>query len=104
MAPNPKAIEDLFASHFAGMTDEHVEMAELEAVRTKLFEWAASALTEKERWFLLSIKQGEPDWALLPFEGLDQWPAIQWKLHNVRQLSARSHKKALDRLRAVLGI
>ena len=52
--------------------------------------------------FLLSIKQGEPDWSLLPFDGLDQWPAIQWKLYNIRRMSPRSHKKALGRLRDTL--
>ena len=104
LAPNRKLIEDLFANHFAGMTDEAVELAELEAARTQLFEWASTALTENERRFLLSIKQGEPDWTLLPFEGLDQWPAIQWKLYNVRRMSPRSHKKALGRLRDVLEI
>ncbi|HEY5645826.1 MAG TPA: nucleotidyl transferase AbiEii/AbiGii toxin family protein, partial [Pseudomonadales bacterium] len=66
--------------------------------------WAASALTESERRFLLSVKQGEPDWSLLPFEGLDRWPAIQWKLHNIRQMGPRSYMKALDRLRGVLGL
>lgn len=104
LAPNRKAIDDLFANHFAGMTEEPVELADLEAARTQLFEWAASALTENERRFLLSIKQGKPDWALLPFEGLDRWPAIQWKLHNIGRMSARSHRKAVERLRAVLGI
>lgn len=100
--PNRKPIEDLFVNHFAGMTKEPVELAELEAARTQLFEWAATSLSENERRFLLSIKQGEPDWSLLPFEGLDKWPAIQWKLHNIRLMSARSHKQALDRLRAIL--
>ena len=67
-------------------------------------EWAATALTEYERRFLLSIKQGEPNWTLLPFDGLDQWPAIQWKLYNVRRMSPRSHKQALGRLRDILEI
>lgn len=40
----------------------------------------------------------------MPFEGLNQWPAIQWKLRNIRQINPRSHKRAVDRLRAVLGI
>ena len=102
LQPNRKPIEDLLANHFAGTTEEPVELAELEATRTQLFEWAATSLSENERRFLLSIKQGEPDWSLLPFEGLDQWPAIQWKLHNIRQMSARSHKQALARLRAIL--
>ena len=104
LAPNRKAIDDLFANHFAGMTEQPIELSELEAVRAHLFEWAATALTGSERRFLLSIKQGEPDWTLLPFEGLDRWPAIQWKLHNVRQMSARMHQAALRRLREVLEI
>jgi hypothetical protein len=104
LAPNRKAIEDLFAHHFAGMTEQPIELAEFEAARTQLFEWVATALTKSERRFLLSIKQGEPDWTLLPFADLDRWPAIQWKLHNIRQMSTRSHRRAIDRLREVLGI
>ncbi len=104
LQPNRKPIEDLFANHFTGMTEEPVELVELETARTELFEWAATALTDNERRFLLSIKQGEPDWSLLPFDSLHKWPAIQWKLHNIRQMSIRSHKKSLDRLRAVLDL
>ncbi len=104
LQPNRKPIDDLFANHFAGMTEEPVELADLEAARTQLFEWAASTLTDNERRFLLSIKQGEPEWALLPFERLDKWPAIQWKLHNIGLMNTRSHRKAVERLRQVLGI
>jgi hypothetical protein len=104
LVPKLKPIGELFANHFSGMTEQPVDLVELEATRTQLVEWAATALTESERQFLLSIKQGEPDWELLPFEDLARWPAIQWKLHNVRQMSARSHKTALTRLRNVLGL
>lgn len=104
LAPNHKPIEDPFANHFAGMTKRPIKLIELEAARAQLFEWAATSLTENERRFLLSIKRGEPEWALLPFDGLERWPAIQWKLHNIRQMSRRSHNKALDRLRGLLGI
>lgn len=104
LQPNRKPIEDLVANHFAGMTEEPVELAQLEAARTQLFDWAASALTDNERRFLLSIKQGEPDWSLLPFEGLDRWPTIQWKLHNIQLMSDRRHKAAIRRLREVLDL
>ena len=77
LAPKRKPIEDLFTHHFSGMTDQPIKLEELELARTKLFAWAAAELTESERRFLLSIKQGEPDWVQLPFEDLDQWPAIQ---------------------------
>lgn len=66
--------------------------------------WLESALTNNERRFLLSVKQSEPDWALMPFKGLDKWPAIQWKLHNIGLMNTRSHAKAVDRLRKVSGI
>ena len=89
---------------YAGMSCEMIELSELEAARTQLFEWAVTDLTDRERRFLLSIKQGEPDWRLLPFECLDRWPAIQWKLYNIRQMSPRSHKEALGRLRNILQI
>ncbi|MCY4420614.1 MAG: nucleotidyl transferase AbiEii/AbiGii toxin family protein [Gammaproteobacteria bacterium] len=104
LQPNRKPIEDLFANHFAGMTEEPVELEELETARTQLFEWVTSALTDNERRFLLSIKQGKPDWSLLPFEGLDRWPAIQWKLHNIQLMSDRRHKTAISRLRKVLDL
>jgi len=104
LAPKPNPIEELFANHFSGMTERPIDLAELEATRIRLFEWAATSLTESERRFLLSIKQGDPDWELLPFKDLDRWPAIQWKLHNARQMSARRHKTALTRLRNVLGL
>jgi hypothetical protein len=102
LQPNRKAMDDLFANHFVGMTKEPVELADLEAARTQLFEWAVTSLSDHERRFLLSIKQGEPDWSLLPFEGLDRWPAIQWKLRNIRQMSSRAHNAALRRLRHLL--
>lgn len=104
LAPTRKPIEDLYSHHFTGMTDRPVKLGELEAARARLFEWVQTALSENERRFLLSIKQGEPEWNLMPFENLKQWPAIQWKLHNVRQMSARAHNVALNRLRDVLDL
>lgn len=79
-------------------------MNELEAVRKALFAWVRKALTENERKFLLSIKTGKPDWNLMPFEGLERFPAIQWKLHNITRMSTRTHQAALNRLRDVLEL
>ena len=104
LAPNRKPLEDLFIQHFSGMTDQLIELCELEAARVQLFDWAATALSENERKFLLSVRQGEPDWTQLPFESLDQLPAIHWKLHNIRQMSMRTRDVALTRLRDVLEI
>ncbi|MDE0004138.1 MAG: nucleotidyl transferase AbiEii/AbiGii toxin family protein [Rhodospirillaceae bacterium] len=104
LAPEPRPIKDLFANQFEGMTRDPVTLTELEMARTHLFEWAATALTNAERQFLLSIKQGDPVWEHLPFENLDRWPAIQWKLRNIRRMDPEKHKEAMARLREVLGI
>lgn len=104
LAPNVQPIEDLFSSHFSGMTEEPIELVDLQAARTRLLEWVATALTESERRFLLSIKLGSPEWTLLPFEGLERWPAIQWKLHNIGRMSPRRHKEAVARLRELLQL
>lgn len=104
LSPNPKPLESLFIQQFSGMTDQPVELNELEAARVQLFDWAATALSENERRFLLSIKRGEPDWALLPFQCIDKLPAIQWKLHNIRRMSKLAHTTALTKLRNLLEI
>ena len=96
LAPNAKPIEPLYSHHFAGMTANPIELDELKAAREQMFEWARTALSENERKFLLSIKEGEPDWGLMPFDHIQQLPAIQWKLRNVKQMGAHAHKAALD--------
>ncbi len=104
LAPNIKPIEYLFEQHFSGMTEQPVTLNDLESARVQLFDWVIHSLSEKERKFLLSIKQGDPDWTLLPFKGLDKLPAIQWKLHNIRLMDADAHNFALNRLRNLLEV
>lgn len=104
LAPNVKPIEQLYTHHFAGMTTHPIELEELEAARAQLLDWVSKALTEDERKFLLAMKQGEPVWDLMPFDHIEQMPAIQWKLHNVNRMSPRAHKAALERLRKVLDL
>jgi predicted nucleotidyltransferase component of viral defense system len=66
LEPNLKDFRKLFEQEFAGMTNEEVEHDELVAVRERLVETIRNTMTENEKKFLLSIKQGEPDWTLMP--------------------------------------
>ena len=104
LAPRRKPIRDLFIHHFSGMTAKPIDLDALEITRSRLFAWAATALVDDERRFLLSIKQGDPEWSRLPFPDLDRWPALQWKVRNIRKMAARDHERALRRLRAVLDV
>jgi len=51
------------------------------------------ALTINHRKFLLSLVQIKPDWSLLPFKHLQNMPAIQWKLENLKKLRSKNAKK-----------
>ena len=72
LAPRIKSLEVPFSQNFSGMTDQPVELCDLESTRIQLFKWAVNALTENERKFLLSIKQGEPDWDQMPYPGINR--------------------------------
>lgn len=103
LTPRTKDIEQLFNQQFVGMTTEPVELEALHAIRERLFDWVSSTLTVDERAFLLSIKRGEPVWQLLPHNHLEEWPAIQWKLRNIRKMKPDKHLEAIARLEKVLA-
>ncbi len=104
LTPNLKDFRQVFEKELAGMTSKEVEHKELVAVRDRLIETIKNTMTENEKKFLLSIKQGEPDWTLLAVTGIDQLPAIQWKLINIRKMDKKKQKESLQKLQAALGL
>lgn len=105
--PNPQPLAQVFQKEFEGMTREPVALETLEEARAWLGRTVRTVLTEKERRFLISCKEGTPDWTLpdLP-EHIPTLPAVRWKLHNIAQLEKQpeKHKAALEKLRAVLKL
>ena len=55
-------------------------------------------LTDKHKKFLLTFKQGKPYCDFLNIPGIEQLPAIQWKLHNINKMPKHKHNEALDKL------
>ncbi len=104
LEPNLKEFRQVFDREFAGMATEEVEFDELVTVRDQLIETIRSTMTENEKKFLLSIKQGQPDWDLMPVAGIDQLPAIQWKLINIRKMDKKKQIQSLEKLQAALEL
>ncbi len=77
LEPNLKEFRQVFEREFAGMASVEVEYDELVETRDRLIESIRKTMTENEKKFLLSIKQDQPDWGLIPVAGIDQLPAIQ---------------------------
>lgn len=104
LKPELKNIEKAFQNEFSEMPVKPVTLDELLDVRKKLIEAINEELSLDERLFLLSLKRGTPEWERLGVTGVDQLPAIQWKLANIKKMKPDHHKRSVDRLKQVLGI
>lgn len=102
--PVRKDFRQVYEQEFAWMVAEQVSYDELLQVRERLIGAIREALTENDKRFLLSVKQGRPAWELMPVAGIDQLPAIRWKLVNIRKMARDKHADSLKKLQAVLGL
>ena len=102
--PPRKDFLEVFENEFSGMTEMPVSYEELIAAREYLFSRLQSELTGAERKFILSVKEGSPDWKLLDLPGVEKLPAIQWKLQNIAKMSPAKHREQLRKLKERLGL
>lgn len=89
---------------FEGMVDEPVTLDELLKAREDLIAQIVGKMPEQHKRFLISVKRGEPDWALFDLPGAKDLPAVQWRLENLAKLSAEKRAQLLKRLNAALQI
>jgi len=101
--PNLQAMDAAFENTFVGMTKNPIDLQTLEKAREDLIRKVRSSFTEADKQFLMTVKNRNPDWSLLPLEGIDELPAIQWKLKNLGRMSDRKHENALRKLEEVLN-
>jgi len=88
-----------------GMTEEPFTYDEYDAIRTKLIQVINQNLGKKDNDFLISFKEGVPDWNIDAFTDFRKFPAIQWKLQNIQKLKQQNpqkHKIQLEALKRVL--
>ena len=101
--PKRKDIRQVYESEFASMTIDEVSYEDLVAARENLIETLRKEMTNDEKAFLLSLKEGHPKWTLMGIEGIENLPAVQWKLMNIQRMSRKKHIEALDKLKKVFG-
>ena len=102
--PNRKDMKAVYDSEFLGMTDAPVTYEELVETRERLIARLKTDLTDAEKKFLISVKEGRPDWDLMGLPGIERLPAIQWKLQNIRKMNKAKHQDQLLKLRSKLGL
>jgi len=96
-----------FEKQFQGMSDIVFTYEDLEATREELIETVNSSMSEMDCSFLLSFKQGDPNWDMFPVAGLKDMPAVQWKLHNLKKLmksNPEKHNELIHKLESLLKL
>jgi hypothetical protein len=63
--PNFIDIQPVFETEFKGITLEEVKCEELEKTREELVSMIARGLTIPEKQFIVSVKEGIPQWDLI---------------------------------------
>jgi predicted nucleotidyltransferase component of viral defense system len=92
----------VFASQFAGMTDENFTYEEFESIREKLVFLVNNSWTNSDKEFLLSYIKGNPNWTDVDYSN---FPAIKWKLLNINKLKQENiekHKQNIEHLEKLL--
>ncbi|PHS72607.1 MAG: hypothetical protein COB22_04540 [Cycloclasticus sp.] len=97
-----KDIEQIYQGEFLNMTEIPVSLEELESTRDELTELIRTTLSDDEKQFLLSFKNMAPQWGLLGLEGIENLPAVKWKLINLHNMSKGKHKAAYEKLERCL--
>jgi predicted nucleotidyltransferase component of viral defense system len=104
LQPNRLPLETTFNNEFLGMSRLSVNCEELIAVRERLIDLLHQELSIDEKRFLLSVKELEPDWTLLGVTGIEELPAVRWKLQNLAKMPKQKHKLAIEKLKEVLNL
>jgi predicted nucleotidyltransferase component of viral defense system len=100
--PNLLDFEAVFNNEFKGMTTVAVTYQELCQVRLNLIQLLQTELTIVERRFLLSVKEKKPEWTLLGIPGIENLPAVKWKLQNLEKMPSSKHLFSVLQLKRVL--
>ncbi len=104
LAPARLDISAEYKRGFEGMVDSPVTLDELLQAREALIGAIVGKMSDQHRRFLISVKRGEPEWALLDLPGAKDLPAVRWKLENLAKLSADKRAQLLAGLSEALGL
>ncbi|MFC1643658.1 nucleotidyl transferase AbiEii/AbiGii toxin family protein [Chlamydiota bacterium] len=102
--PNLINISQVYENEFRGMTKKDISCKVLEQTRVTLIKLIKEKLTTKERHFIVSVKELNPQWDLLGIKNVKELPAVKWKLLNLRSMGKSKHQSAVKKLKDYLEI
>lgn len=104
LTPSWKSIDRLFRSEFQGMAFRECNPQQLQHAAKDALQRLLSAFTNDEKLFLCSMYTSTQNWNALPFDHIQDLPAVRWKLLNIKKMDQRKRETALRKLKRTLGI
>ena len=89
-----------FKNQFEGMAREKFDYEDFIKISNLLREKIDNLFSDKDKKFILSFKQGKPDWSLF-VKDISQYPSIKWKLNNITNLlnnNPAKHQEMVEKL------
>lgn len=102
LKPNALDINKVYSKEFEGMTEQSYMLEDLIQVQHELPLIISKGLTNSEKEFLLSFKNGKPDWSLIEITHPKDLPGVKWKLQNIQKMDITKHKEAYKKLEQAL--
>lgn len=102
LSPNWQYRKGAFETQFKGMAFEPYDYQDFFGTIASLMHSIKNALTVEDKRFLLTFSGGNPDWS--DFSDFEPFPAIKWKLQNIRQLSENDKLKFNEHLRRLSDV
>ncbi|MFA5902886.1 MAG: nucleotidyl transferase AbiEii/AbiGii toxin family protein [Desulfobacula sp.] len=104
LSPNFQDFRQVYENEFKGMSSINVSYEELEKIRNDLPSLILSKLSRNDREFLLSVKMRIPDFSLLSISGIENLPAIKWKVENILRMEPKKRTAATEKLKSILDL
>lgn len=98
LSPNILDLSEIYFNEFEGMTDEKVHLDELIQIQNELPAIIKKMLTESDKEFLVSFKNGSPNWDLYEIKHLKNLPGVKWKLLTIKRMTPEKHRLAYQKL------
>lgn len=91
--PNLKELSQVYKNHFEGMTFEKASLEKLKEVRRRLIEILKKSIANNYNDFFISFYELNPKWELIPFDNIENFPGIKWKINNLKKYLKQKGKK-----------
>ena len=101
LKPNLIEINTTVFKEFQLMAREEVKLSDLVEARSTLITQVMRLLTSNDHKFIISFVRNKPDWNLLRYSHIKDFPAVKWKLLNQQKMSSTKRERyiaAVDKL------